>query len=201
MNEIGSRQLEPEDAARAEIYSLLARLFYDGADAALMKKIAAAPPLGHPGTPFGDAWRALARSCSTAGEPEVRQEYEDLFIGPGQAEVTLYLNHYRPGAGRERVLAALRGDLARYGAQRHEHASEPEDHAAALFDLMRVAIAKEEEDLSLEAQEHLFSEYIQPSYLGLCDTIRKHPAARFYRHVAEFAAAFLDLERAAFALR
>jgi len=52
-----TRQLEPEDQARANFYALLARLFREAPDAALLSAIAGAPP------------RAPAESVSTGDDP------------------------------------------------------------------------------------------------------------------------------------
>jgi TorA maturation chaperone TorD len=216
-----------EDAARASLYALLARLFYRGPDAPLLARIAAAAETGpagaEPGLPaaatglraaatgppgaamglpaagtelpalLAEAWMKLARTCAGAGE-ESALEYEDLFLGPGKAEVTLYLSHYWTAASRQRTLAELREDLASLGAARRPGAFEPEDHAAAMFDLMRLLASKSPAPDVWSSQQHVFRRYIAPAYPSLCGAISQHPAARFYRVVAGLCTGFLDLE-------
>ena len=131
--------MEDEDRARADLYALLARLYYQGPDAGVLALIdqagAAIPP--ETASPFAAAWRALAAAASSADPAAAQQEYDDLFIGTGRAEVSLYATYYLAETGREAILVELRTELAAMGLSRRETSREPEDHIAALFDVMR----------------------------------------------------------------
>src|SRR5512140_1290588 len=91
--------IAPEDQARAEFYALLARLYADGPDRALLQAISNAPPLGIPSLTedldssaghLAAAWDRL-RAASSVMEPDAaEQEYVDLFIGVGKSPVNLH---------------------------------------------------------------------------------------------------------------
>jgi TorA maturation chaperone TorD len=78
--------IPPEEAARANFYALLARLFYAPPDAALLKAISADRLEGDLAGP----WEELASAAASADPDAVREEYETAFIGTGKAPVTLY---------------------------------------------------------------------------------------------------------------
>ncbi len=66
--------LEPEDQARADFYALLARLYADAPDAALLRAIGSAAPLAPDGShddakTVASAWDSL-RAASDVMDPE-----------------------------------------------------------------------------------------------------------------------------------
>jgi len=184
--------IAPEEQARANFYGLLARLFYAPPDAALLEAIAADKLDGELGVP----WEDLADAARKADPEAVREEYETAFIGTGKAPVTLYTTAYAIRYSSETPLAELRGELARLGLARREKAREPEDHIAALCDVMRHLVAKQQ--YGLEEQSRFFSRWIQPIADPLCGAIERAEKTDFYKHVARFAKSFLSTEQAAF---
>lgn len=188
--------LEDEDRARADMYALLARLYYQGPDAGVLASIAKAGAEIAPetGSPFALAWRALAGAASSAEPTAVQQEYDDLFVGTGRAEVSLYATYYLAETGREKILVGLRSDLGGMGLSRMESAREPEDHIAGLFDVMRHLIERGSADAALQDQRRFFGRYVEPAYTAFCDAITASKQGEFYRRVAVFTRAFLDLE-------
>jgi len=184
----------PEDQARAGYYALLARLFYAGPDATLLEAIAGAEPAEDAQSPLGKAWSALAAAARSADAEAAKVEYEQLFVGTGKAEVTPYASFYLSETGREKILVRLRGELAGFGLQRSDSASEPEDHVAALFDAMRHLISLGSDESALHNQQDFFNRYIARSFEPLCDATSANAKADFYRHVARFARSFLYVE-------
>lgn len=184
--------LAPEEAARANFYALLARLFYAPPDAALLKAIAAETMEGDLAAP----WRELAGAAAAAEPDALREEYETAFIGTGKAPVTLYSTAYTIRYSNETPLAELRGKLAELGLARRAEAREPEDHIAALCDTMRHLVAEQKSDL--EGQRRFFSRWIGPTIEPLCSAIERSDKTAFYKSVARFAKSFLQLEQAAF---
>jgi TorA maturation chaperone TorD len=184
--------IPPEEQARADIYALLARLFYAPPDAPLLGAIAAQTMEGELGGP----WSALAKAAGAADADKVREEYETVFIGTGKAPVTPYTTAYVIKYSGETPLAALRGELARLGLARREQVGEPEDHIAALFEVMRHLVARQEVELA--EQQRFFSRWIRPALDPLCDAIERSDKTVFYKHVARFAKAFGALEHMAF---
>lgn len=188
--------LEDEDRARADMYALLARLYYQGPDAGVLALIAKAGAEISPetGLLFAVAWRALAGAASSADPAAVQQEYDDLFVGTGRAEVSLYATYYLAEMGREKILVGLRSDLGGMGLSRMESAREPEDHIAGLFDVMRHLIERGSADAALQDQRRFFDRYVEPAYTAFCDAITASEQGEFYRRVAVLTRAFLDVE-------
>jgi TorA maturation chaperone TorD len=187
--------IPPEEAARANFYALLARLFYAPPDTALLKAISAEKIEGQE-SGLSQAWSDLAQAASHADAEAVREEYETAFIGTGKAPVTLYTSAYTIRYSSEVPLAELRGELARLGLARRSDAGEPEDHIAALCDTMRHLIA--EQKMGLEEQRRFFNRWIAPAAERLCTAIDTNASTCFYRGVGRLAKAFLTLEQAAF---
>jgi TorA maturation chaperone TorD len=123
-------------------------------------------------------------------------EYEAAFIGTGKAAITLYTSAYSVRYTNEMPLAALRGELAALGLTRRIDAAEPEDHIAALCDVMRYFIAEQGRDLG--EQRRFFERWIDPIVEPLCDAIEASELTAFYKRVGRMAKAFFSLERSAF---
>lgn len=203
------RELEPEDQARAEFYALLARLFSDAPDAALLRAIADAPPLApaaHAGDEAGgdgvaSAWDAM-RAASAAISPEAaRDEFQALFVGVGRSEVSLYASHYLgPQSGRP--LAELRTSLAKLGLARRPESNEFEDHLSLVLETMRMLVAGDGERVpaGIDEQQAFFARHMLSWVPDCCTAIRRNSVANYYRRVAEFAQCFVGLERDSLAL-
>jgi TorA maturation chaperone TorD len=188
--------LPAEEVARANFYGLLARLFYAPPDAALLRTLAAAEALDAEDDGVALAWRDLAKAAADADPEAVREEYEAAFIGVGKAPITLYTSAYSMRYTNEAPLAQLREQLSGLGLARRSGSSEPEDHIAALFEVMRHLIAEQKREL--EEQKRFFERWIWPVVEPLCDAISKSELTPHYRPVAKFARAFLELEHSAF---
>lgn len=190
---------DPEDVARADLYGLLATLFHQAPDAALLHHIAANRAVGDDAdTVLGRAWNELCDAASTSRTDDVADEYQELFIGVGKQEIFLYGSYYLAGFLNERPLVALRDDLARYGLTRHEGISETEDHIAALCEVMRFLVAGDDVAVSnLGEQQRFFARHLQPWVDKLCDALASHPKARFYRSAAGLLRAFAGVEAVA----
>lgn len=188
--------LAPEERARANFYGLLARLFYAPPDAALLEGLAGAEELAGDEGVMRDAWQALVSAAARADVEALREAYEIAFIGTGRSPVTLYTTAYTLRSASEVPLVALRADLLELGLARHRSSHEPEDHIAALCDVMRHLIATQERGLAQQAR--FFNRWIAPAAQPLCGAIAKQQRNDFYEFVALFAEAFFELERSAF---
>ena len=182
--------IEEEDRARASLYALLARLYYRGPDAALLGSIAAVRRDAPVASALGAAWGTLAAAAAVADPAALQQEYDDLLVGTGKAEVTPYASYYLAESGPERILVRLREDLAELGLGRQETSGEPEDHVAGLFDVMRYLILEGD----AATQQRFFGRFIERFYGRFCDAIEASERAEFYRQVAVLTRAFLDVE-------
>jgi TorA maturation chaperone TorD len=128
--------IDAEEQARADLYGLLSRLLAAPADSELLQGIAAIPlsegASAQPGeNAFVHAWSALVHSAATAQAGAIADEYHDLFVGSGRAEVTLYTGAYTARSSVETQLVALREYLAAQGLQRQTGVHEPEPVSGA----------------------------------------------------------------------
>ncbi len=191
--------LTPEDQGRAGCYALLARLWYAPPDAALLRAIAAAGAIVAEGEQVGlaEAWRQLQAAAAAAEPPAVALEYDAVFVGTGKAPVTLYLTHYLADGAAARILVALRDELRQLGLARTRSTHEPEDHLAALCEVMRHLIGLGATDAALQRQRQFFTRYLSPAYNSLSEQVFIFEPAHFYKHVARFTRAFFQVELAA----
>ncbi len=188
--------LPPEEVARANFYALLARLFYAPPDGPLLSTLAGSGELDAEGGMIAEAWHALTQAAAHETSETAREEYDTAFIGVGKSPVTLYTSAYSMRYTNEVPLAALRAELAKLRIARREQASEPEDHIAALCEVMRLLI--EVKKSTLEEQKRFFETWIWPSVEPLCDAIAKSGTTRFYKSVGQFLLALCTIEHSAF---
>lgn len=189
--------LAPEDAARAALYGLVARLFYAPPDQAVLAQLLHADFVDvHSHEPVAEAWRALVEAARTAFPVVLETEHTDLFVGTGKAEITPYLSHYTVRYATDNPLVELRQQLAAWGLGRRESAPEPEDHVSGICEALRFAIAVQHRPI--EEQRRFFESFLYRGATAFCDAVVASPKAVFYSHVARFARAFFDLEREAF---
>ena len=203
-----------EDLARADLYGLLATLFFRAADADLLQRIAAAAldPTCDDDTAPADAeaaassaltqaWRRLVARAGKTTAAQADDEYTELFIGVGKPEVFLYGSYYQAGFMNEKPLVVLRDDLRRFGLERAEGVTETEDHLATLCEVMRYLIAGDDLAVTqIEEQRAFFQRHLAPWVDTACDAVLQHPRATFYADVAGLAKAFFDVERLALEL-
>ncbi len=191
--------LTDEDRGRADLYALLARLFYAAPDPALLDALARHEEMfGGDEAPLGRAWKALAQTARDADPESLRLEYDSLFVGVGKAAVTPYCSYYLTPAGRERIVVALRDELRDAGLARTGGSHEPEDHLAALCEVMRHLVSRGAGNRELSLQKAFFLRYLSSAYIPLTDAILGAAAARFYTDVARVARVFFDLETQSF---
>src|SRR5262249_51650972 len=94
----------PEDQVRADFYALVSRLYAAAPDAALLHTIedAGELPAADGQDPTGDlasAWRMLVQASEAMDPGAAAQEYQELFVGVGRSEVSLYASSYVPSVG------------------------------------------------------------------------------------------------------
>lgn len=191
-----------EETARAEIYGLLAQLYYAPAPAALLAALrVAVTEAPAAGAFLEEPWRGLVGAARDLADGDIAAEYDALFGGVGKPEVYLFGSHYVSGFLNERPLAQLRDDLRALGLTRDEAMPETEDHVAYLCEVMRYLIAGDDVAVAnLTRQREFFGTHLQPWAAAMCDAIAQHPRARFYRELAGFTQAFLQVEQQGFDL-
>ena len=108
-----------------------------------------------------------------------------------------YASFYIHGLLMEKVLASLREELAGLGVVRQADVAEPEDHAAAVCEVMGMIIS----DHGLHFKQSAFFEDYVDVWLGqFFSDLGKAEAADFYRAVAQLGQQFLAVEQRYFSL-
>jgi len=194
--------LSGEDQARADLYALAARLLLAPPGAALLGQLGTADPiLSEGGDPaLEQAWEKLVLASSVMDAEAVQAEFDLLFVSDGTPRLNPYGSLYLSGFMNDSPLAELRGDLARFGIQRMRGVGEFEDHLGALCETMRVLITG---GPGIRRQPHLeqqafFEARIAPWYERCLEDIAQADGANYYRLVAAFVGALLEIEADAF---
>jgi len=191
-----------EETARAEVYGLLAALFYAPPSAELLSQLRVAVTEAPAAGGFlEEPWRQFVGTVRELSDAQVANEHDALFGGVGKPEVYLFGSFYLSGFLNEKPLAALRGDLATLGLARDETMPETEDHFACVCEVMRYLIAGDDVEVAnLTQQQKFFSAHVQPWVPAMCEAITAHPKAKFYAALAAFTAAFISVETQGFDL-
>jgi TorA maturation chaperone TorD len=195
---------EGEELQRAELYGLLARLWFAPPDADLLAQFAVAvTEAPQPGSFLEAPWQDLVAVLRATNVAAASDEYEALFVGIGKPDILLYGSAHLAGALNDKPLIALRSDLAEIGLARDdtlESRGETEDHVAFEFEVMRFLIAGDDVAVcNLERQRRFFREHLQP-WVGslLVDAVERHPKAQVYAALAAFTRAFVQVETQGF---
>lgn len=189
-----------EETARAEVYGLLAALYYAAPSQALYDNLkVAVTQAPAAGALLESSWTELVAGSRDQSLASITSEYDALFGGVSKPEVYLFGSHYLSGFLNEKPLAALRTDIAALGLARDEVMPETEDHVAYLCEVMRYLIAGDDVAVAnLTRQREFFSRHVQTWVTSMCEAISAHPKARFYRSLADFTQAFINIEAQGF---
>ena len=185
------------ERARADIYRLLAALLVGPPDQALLEGLRNLDPEATAGTAMNAAWQGLRAAAENTGSHDVGQEYFNLFIGLGRGELVPYASWYVHGLLMEKLLASLREELATLGFERCEGVAEPEDHVAALCEVMGMIIC--ESELSLR-EAAFFETYLDPWMGRFFVDLQEAETAVFYKRVGYLGQQFMEIERQYFSL-
>lgn len=190
--DIADTAVTADDRLRADCYRVLARLFAAPPDAALLGSLAAAASGND--AELGAAWNELCALAARVGADDtavarLSEEYTGLFFGVGEPKVMLYGSWYQTGSLMDTPLARLRDDLARLGFEREPAVREPEDHFAALLEVMALLVAA-----GRAAQGEFFRRHLASWQARLCTRLEAE-SSEFYRAAARFARGFLDGEK------
>ena len=192
-----SPAVDAGDAARAEMYVLLGTLLAGPPDEATLEMLLEIDAGEAGATPMTALWKSLQDAARATDSELLSDEYFNLFIGLGRGELVPYASFYIHGFLMEKVLASLREELAGLGIERQANVAEPEDHAAAVCEIMGMIIS--EHGLHLK-QAAFFKDYIDLWLGHFFADLGKAEAADFYRAVAQLGQQFLAVEQRYFSL-
>lgn len=188
----------PEDELRASQYRLLARFLAKPPDADLLRLVSG---FSGDNTELGKALALLARLSRNTSPGRASEEYHELFIGIGRGELLPYGSYYMTGFLNEKPLAQLRRDMGQMGIARARHTSEPEDHIAAICDMMAGLIMGDfGEPLELAEQKRFFNQHLAPWAGQFFADLEKAKAAALYTPIGTLGRVFMEIETTAFAM-
>ena len=185
--------VDPTDSLRAGTWALLGQLLAAAPTPDMIDRLAGLPPMAETPDAIAAAWQQLAAAARHATPDGLVAEYQDVFIGVGGGEVTPYASWYLTGTLMDRPLVQLRSDLEALGIERKADCSEPEDHVAALCEIM--ALVVQDEDVDPDWQRELHARYVAGWMGRFFEDLGKASSADFYRAVAAVGQAFVEMER------
>ena len=207
LSDQGNQQVEQQ--YRASAYSVLAALLRGVPEQEVLDHVAEFAKVA----PIDDEKDELLLSMSTLGLTAqssdlsaVDDEYHVLFVGLGRGELVPYGSWYLTGFLMEQPLSILRDDLKALGYERDESVVEPEDHVAALCEMMAMLItdsaeSEQKEQVGKEymgkdeAQLIFFEKHIEPWMGRFFKELSEAESAVFYRAVGRFGTAFINFEK------
>ncbi|MGR5300774.1 TorD/DmsD family molecular chaperone [Vibrio alfacsensis] len=187
-------QLEQEQTLRAEIYLVLSALCRSAPTPEMIEFLTALE-IEPSESAMQKAWVALQQAAKESSHEDLEDEYQNLFIGIGRGEVMPFSSWHLTGSLMEKPLAEIRRDLALIGIERDEQVKEPEDHIAALCEVMSMLTGEDE-----ALQQAVFNKHIAPWFALFTRQLEKAQSANFYKPVAQLCEAFLTLEQVRFSV-
>jgi TorA maturation chaperone TorD len=187
-----------EDLLRAHVYRLLAKLLRASPDGETLTQLT---NLSGDDTELGQALAALGRIAGKVNAQEAAEEYQELFIGVGRGELLPYGSYYLTGFLNEKPLAKLRNDMAKFGIERRAAVNEPEDHIAAVCEMMAGLITGDFGDpLDLAGQKKFFDTHVNSWASHFFSDLEGARLSKLYASVGSIGKAFMDIEASAFAM-
>lgn len=183
--------LQETDALRADIYALLATLLRQAPSKELIVWMKDLVPDQDIDTPMARAWSALALSAKHSNAQQRDDEYHQLFIGVGRGELMPFACWYLTGSLMEKPLAILRDELSLLGFERQTDIKEPEDHIAALCEVMSMLISS---GRSYAIQHQFWQRHLQSWTTKFFTDLQNAEHAVFYTATGLLGQAFMQQE-------
>jgi len=189
-----TREIDEIDQARAQEYALIATLLSHSPDAQMIEHLSR---LSGEATQLGAAHAALGAAAASMEPERIEREYFDLFVGLGRGELFPYASYYLTGYLYGRPLARLRETLRQIGIERIEGQSEPEDHAAVLFEVM-AGLSSGQITAPSGTDRIIFESHLKPWIGRFFSDLEHAKSATFYACVGILGRTFVEIETEAF---
>jgi len=187
-----------EDLLRARFYGLLATLLAAPPDLDLLDGLRS---LDSDGTQMGRALGDLAAAAAATTPGQVEQEFNALFIGLSEGDLTPYGSFYLTGFLYEKPLADLRAAMEALGITRADDVAEPEDHIASLLEIMHgLIVGAWGEPANLQTQRTFFDVHVNSWATRFFEDLEAAERAVFYRPIGTIGRTFLAIEQQAFSM-
>ena len=190
VNDLDSNQ---EQQYRASAYSILAALLRKVPERDVIDHVANFSQVGVDEDELLLSMSTLGLAAMSSELSAIDDEFHELFIGLGRGELVPYGSWYLTGFLMEKPLSLLRDDLTALGFERDESVVEPEDHVAALCEVMSLLIS--DDTVSEETQTIFFEKHMNEWMDRFFNDLSEAKSAVFYRAVGRFGSAFLNLEK------
>jgi len=200
--------VQVEQQYRASAYSILAALIRGVPTQEILEHVAEFAKVNIENVEEDElllSMSALGLAAQSSNVAAVDDEYHVLFVGLGRGELIPYGSWYLTGFLMEQPLSILRDDLKALGYERDESVVEPEDHVAALCEMMALLIT---ESANSEQQENhtgnigkdetqviFFEKHIEPWMGRFFKDLSVADSAVFYRAVGRFGTALINFEK------
>ena len=150
---------------------------------------------------LGAAMLSFGKVAAKTDLARADREFHDLFIGVGRGELLPYASYYLTGFLHEKPLAKLRNDMARLGIARGADHKEPEDHIAALMDMMAGLITGEFGDPApLAGQKKFFEAHISNWASHFFADLEGAKTSVLYAALGSIGRGFMKIEATAFSM-
>jgi len=186
-----------EQQYRASAYGLVAALLRSPPDETLLGKVAQLSGVEGGPDELSLSMSMLGLAARTSEAEAVNDEFHDLFIGLGRGELMPYASWYLTGFLLEKPLGLLRDDLAQLGIERDPSVREPEDHMAALCEVMLMLIT---DSAGFQDESRFFETHMAPWCERFFSDLSVAQSAVFYRNLGRFGTTFFELERRYFSI-
>ena len=191
-------EVAEEDVLRAQLYQMLSHFLGNPPSE---KDLSSLASMRGDDTPLGKAIASLSQIAGKTDVTSVAQEYQDLFIGVGRGELLPFGSYYLTGFLHEKPLANLRADMERLGIARREDVKVPEDHVAAIFEMMSGLInGKYGVAYGLDEQREFFKTHIGSWAKHFMSDLEGAKSSILYASVGSIGRIFLDIEEVAFTM-
>ena len=198
MTESSISNVVEEDMLRAQLYQMLSHFLGNPPSRKDLDSLSA---MNGDSSPLGEAIASLATIASKTDVALVAQEYHDLFIGVGRGELLPFGSYYLTGFLHEKPLAALRQDMERLGIARRADVKIPEDHIAAVFEMMSGMIeGKYGTAYDLDEQRAFFKKHIGSWAGHFMSDLEGAKASILYAAIGTIGRIFLEIEEVAFTM-
>jgi len=191
-------EVAEEDVLRAHLYKLLAGYLAHPPNADELK--VAASMVGDE-TELGQAIQALGKIANGETPAQIDTEYHNLFIGVGRGELLPYASYYLTGFLMEKPLAKLRSDMDQLGIMRPDSVKEPEDHIAALMDMMAgIILGAFAGAGDIAAQKSFFDDHLASWATHFFRDLEAAKSSVFYAALGSIGRIFMGIEETAFSM-
>jgi TorA maturation chaperone TorD len=187
-----------EDLLRARLYRLLARFL---ARPPGREDLALAAAMSGDESDLGKAVQAFSEVAARQSADGVAQEFHDLFIGLGRGELLPYGSYYLTGFLHEKPLAELRRDMVALGIASEESSHEPEDHVAALMEMMAGLIEGSfGAPADIATQKKFFDVHVGSWAKHFYRELESAKSSVLYATLGQVGRVFMDIEEVAFSM-